>query len=313
MTTTIISQNKYLRQEIQEAIDQAISSMGGFEYFFAGKQSILLKPNFVVPEHFSKGSTTHPDFYMAIAHYFRDYGKQVAIGESPSVGSCAMALRSHKVLQECKQAGIHYFTFSKPKEYVGVNSHRQFQTLTVAKELDEFDAIVNLPKLKVHKQCVFTGAVKNLYGCVTGKRKAYRHFVCNNDPVLFSEMLLANLDQIPLTLSIADGIIALEKEGPRNGDPYPLGKIVISTDPLELDWIFCEMIRLDQKSTPLFQAVSEEKQKEIVQNILPIINDNSFTRVDNFTLAEESDIAFSLGRMIRSVTRSVLKSVHSKQ
>ena len=127
---------------------------------------------------------------MAVADYLIDHGKDVTIAESPAFGSCQMALRFHGVIKECRQKGIKYFTFSKASSFEGVEDSKQFGELTIAKELQDYDGLINLPKLKVHQQFVFTGAAKNLYGCVTGKRKFYRHNVCKNDPVRFAHMII---------------------------------------------------------------------------------------------------------------------------
>jgi hypothetical protein len=37
---------------------------------------------------------------------------------------------------------------------------------------------------------------------------------------------------VPIHFGIADGIVAMEGNGPFNGDPHPLGKIVLADDPV---------------------------------------------------------------------------------
>jgi len=39
----------------------------------------------------------------------------------------------------------------------------------------EADVVINLPKLKSHMQLTLTMGVKNLFGCVPGKMKAWWH------------------------------------------------------------------------------------------------------------------------------------------
>ncbi|MCA9418352.1 MAG: DUF362 domain-containing protein, partial [Candidatus Omnitrophica bacterium] len=56
--------------------------------------------------------------------------------------------------------------------------------LPVSAEAMEFDGIINLPKFKAHRQATLTFSVKNLYGCVPGKRKAARHFTSGGGPRL---------------------------------------------------------------------------------------------------------------------------------
>src|SRR5271157_6218988 len=40
---------------------------------------------------------------------------------------------------------------------------------------------------------------------------------------------------MPVRFVIADGIVAMEGNGPLNGDPRPLGKIVLADDPVAAD------------------------------------------------------------------------------
>jgi uncharacterized Fe-S center protein len=47
-----------------------------------------------------------------------------------------------------------------------------------------------------------------------------------------------------------DGIIAMEGNGPRNGEPTPMNTIMISTDPVALDTVFCRLIDLDPEKLP---------------------------------------------------------------
>ena len=304
MATTFRDIESYNRDEIKSALDSALNDIGGLDKYLNDKTKILIKPNFVVAESHLKGSTTHPDFYMAVAEYLMAHGKQVTIGESPAFGSAQMTCRSHGVYKECKDKGIDIITFKKAESYEGLEDKKQYRNLSIAKELNDFDAMINLPKLKVHQQFVFTGATKNLYGCVTGKRKAYRHFVCENNPQLFARMILANAEMAKPVLNFGDGIMALHKRGPRNGEPYPLHKIILSDSYLEFDWLFCEMIKLDQMQTPLFQVLSDDERDQLKSAIAPLLA-RMKRAGDDFQLSEESDIAFSAGRVIKSVWKSI--------
>ena len=305
MTISFRHIDNYDRQEIKQSLDQLFSELGGVDKLLSGRQNLLLKPNFVVPESKEKGACTHPDFYMSVAEYLIDHGKQVSIGESPAFGSCQMALRFHGVIKECREKGINYFTFSKAESYEGVEGSKQFGKLTIARELQEYDGLINLPKLKVHQQFVFTAATKNLYGCVTGKRKAYRHFVCENNPQLFAKMILANAETAKPVLNIGDGILAMHKKGPRGGEVYPLNKMILSDSYLEHDWLFCDMINFDQMKTPLFQVLSDEELNRLKTTVNAVREKHPFEPAENFVPSFESDIAFSAGRIVKSVWKSI--------
>jgi Pyruvate/2-oxoacid:ferredoxin oxidoreductase delta subunit len=46
-------------------------------------------------------------------------------------------------------------------------------------------------------------------------------------------------------LHIMDGVMAMEGNGPRNGDPVHIGVLLFSTDPVALDTVMCHLIELN--------------------------------------------------------------------
>lgn len=225
MSTLLAELDHYDRGAIKMAIQNLVDELGGWEHFLADRQHLLLKPNFVVPEKAQGGATTHPDFYMAVAELIQATGRRVTIGESPAFGSAETGVRLHGVTDECKDRNIDVITFKAAKPIAGVPEEKSYAKLSIARELDDFDGLIDLPKLKVHDQLTFTGATKNLFGCVSGKRKFYRHNVCKNDPVRFSRMLLKNAAEASPVLCIGDGIQSMHGKGPRGGAMYPLNRI----------------------------------------------------------------------------------------
>jgi len=47
-----------------------------------------------------------------------------------------------------------------------------------------------------------------------------------------------------------DGIVAMEGNGPRNGDPTQMNTILVSKDPVALDAVYCKMIDLEPTRLP---------------------------------------------------------------
>lgn len=293
----------YDRVKIKQALLE-LFEQGQYWGKLSGKKTILLKPNFVIAEAPELCATTHPDFYMTLAELLKEKDFEVSIGESPAFGSCADALKAHGVYQECLDKNIAIVEFKTHEEYEGVQDSKNFDKLTIAAELQNFDAIINLPKLKVHQQFTFTAATKNLYGCVSGKRKVWRHNLCKNNPVEFAKMVIANAEKANALIHIADGIQALHVKGPRNGEPYPLGKIIISDNFLELDLLFLKLINMKPSDTPLFQATSKETFQETEKAIEKLYDSPHFSTVNDFIPSYRTDISFSPLFLIRSAYRS---------
>ena len=299
LSTSSDYDRSYIKKALRKLLDQ-----GDYWQKLSKKKSILLKPNFVIAEAAELCATTHPDFYMALAEILQEKDFKVSIGESPAFGSCADALKAHNVYQECLDKNIGIVEFKTHEKYDSPEGSHDYGTLTIAAELQNFDAIINLPKLKVHQQFVFTAATKNLYGCVSGKRKVWRHNLCKNDPVAFAKMVIVNAEKANAIFHIADGIQALHVKGPRNGKPYPLGKIIISDSFLELDYIFCKLVNMDISETPLFQALSKKSIKEIEKSTQELLLSPEFSPVTDFIPSYRTDISFSPFFLLRSAYRS---------
>lgn len=309
----LLKQSRYNRKEIKDHLRPSLDNEVMKTRLGSGRGSVLLKPNFVVPAPRDDASTTHPEFYLAVAELLLEQGLKVGIGESPAIGSCTKALHAHGVLQECRDLGIQVVEFKSSTRYSGVDSEKHYRELSVATELQQWQHIINLPKLKTHQQFTFTAATKNLYGCVSGKRKFVRHNLCGNDPVRFARMINANAAQINCTLHIADGIDALHIKGPRGGEPYPLKRIIIAENGLALDWLFCCLTNLNPLSTPLFKALSAE-QCEVLKTICePIVSntdhDRTFYIADDFIHAPLIHISFSPWAIARSGWRTVRHAI----
>lgn len=301
----LIHQTIYNRAQIKRILGPLLDQSTLFNNSPKPKNSILLKPNFVLAAEPGRAVTTHPDFYMAVAELLLERNFKVGIGESPSFGSCAGALRAHGVLDECLAKGIAIVEFKQPESYSGVTQDKHYQTLTIAAELKNWDAIINLPKLKVHRQFTFTAASKNLYGCVTGKRKFIRHNLCANNPVRFARMILANAAKANCILHIGDGIQAMHVKGPTTGEPFPLGKIIISDNHLVHDWLFCRLIDLEPLDTPLFQAVDQKILQQLEFSCRHITETDNFQVAKDFIHSPLIHISFTPWHMARSGWRTL--------
>ncbi len=299
----VLTQNAYNRQEIRALIETEFKAIDFFTKL-PEKGKVLLKPNFVVPSAPEDPSCTHPEFYMAIADLLIAQGFQVGIGDSPAFGSCAKALKMHGIYDEVKDKGIHIVEFRGQDAYDGVKDSRSYKRLTLASELREWDRVINLPKQKVHQQFMFTGACKNLYGCVAGKKKVILHNLCKNDPVKFAQMILANARKVRAVFHISDGIEAMHIKGPRGGKPYALGKIIMSDNPLIHDFIQAKMFRFDPADTPLFKALPEEMYQSISQACNETLSSPEFSIADELIHSYATDISFSPPKLLRSAIRS---------
>ena len=123
----------------------------------------------------------------------------------------------------------------------------------LARPVFDADLVINLPKLKTHMMAAYTGAVKNLFGCVPGQKKAEYHKAAPSAESL--GRVICDINKTVKTgLSIMDGILAMDRQGPVAGHVYEADKILISEDRLALDAVAVDMIGRSIESLPVFKA-----------------------------------------------------------
>ena len=108
----------------------------------------------------------------------------------------------------------------------------------------EADLVVSMPKLKTHGFQQFTGAVKNLFGCIPGLEKAQFHLKLP-DRDDFGGMLVDLMLACKPTLAIMDAVVGMEGDGPAGGTPRHVGALLASPDSLALDVVASSMAGLD--------------------------------------------------------------------
>ena len=183
--------------------------------------------------------------------------------------------------------------------------------MTVSGRALDVDAIINIPKLKVHVQVLFTAGVKNLYGCVSGKQKAWRHFKAKNDLEWYSDMLIANYQLVKPVFTIVDGVVAMEEKGPTGGRPKDVLLLVGGIDVIALDRVIAELLSVSPEDVPILRAAKRLGVGEQDLSKIEIAGENlSSAKVRDFIFPELSPIGFDFIRVVKSLIRHLwLKTV----
>lgn len=244
----IVRCEDYDRARVEDAVTELFALLGGAERFTSPGERLLLKPNLLKGAAPENAVTTHPEVLRAAALQLQaphpDDPLHLCMGDSPAWGSFAGAAETAGLMAPCRELGIALTVFRQgvrtPNPEGAVYDH-----LVIAREALEADGIVNLPKLKTHAQLYMTGAVKNLFGCVAGKRKAWWHFKAGSYQDYFPLMLIETARLLRPRLSLLDAVLAMEGQGPGGGTPRPMGLLMASDDPVALDRVACEAAGLD--------------------------------------------------------------------
>ena len=247
----LIQVKNYDRQAVYEALCRGLELLGGIERFADPSERVLVKPNLLKAASPDKAVTTHPAVFGGMLRILQEAGfADVCYGDGPA----GMAPDPEKTAESCglkaeaDARGILFGDFSRSVT-VDYPQGRVCKSFELCAEAAARPAIISLCKMKTHALENITGAVKNQFGLVYGKNKAANHAM-HPTSAAFADML-AELDLcVAPRLYVMDGIMAMEGNGPGNGDPVMMNVLLLSADPVALDTVFAELVFLDPSNVP---------------------------------------------------------------
>ena len=248
---SLIRAQSYDLTALRQKIEYLLEPLGGMQAFVSTGDRVLLKPNLLTGSRPTKECITRPEIVYCVAQLVKEAGGNPFLGDSPAFGSAKGVAKANGYLPLCEALNLPIIEF-KGQRYPTENDN--FNHLRLSKEAMDADVVINLPKVKSHTQLTMTMGVKNLFGCVPGKMKAWWHVEAGKDKERFGEMLVETAKAIAPDLTIIDGIIGHEGNGPSNGEPRGLGVLGAASDVFALDRAFIEIVNVAPELVPTLTA-----------------------------------------------------------
>ena len=307
---SVVKCTDYSKEDIRSAVNKTFSFFGGIENVIKKGSKVLLKPNFLKESSPRKCIVTHPAVIEAVAEAVLEAGATPIIGDSPAFGSVAKIASRIGLDKFAEKHGIDIIELDKPRK-VSINCGGKDFSLTVSGRALDVDAIINLPKLKVHVQVLFTAGVKNLYGCVSGKQKAWRHLKSKNDLEWYADMLIANYQLVKPVFTIVDAVTAMEEKGPTGGKPKDVSLLVGGIDVIAVDRVVTELLSVRPEDVPILRAAKRLGIGEQDLSKIEIAGEElASVKVHDFIFPELLPIGFDFIRVVKSLIRHLwLKNV----
>ncbi|UCD11453.1 MAG: DUF362 domain-containing protein [Nitrospinaceae bacterium] len=293
---------------IQGFVEESFSLFSESGPMFGPGQRVLLKPNLLRAFAPERAVTTHPAVLEAVCRALRDCRVgEIVLSDSPAFGSLEAVAHKAGYGPVLKRHAVRLAPLHNP---VPMDSEEGVTHLKISGDIDNYDRIINLPKVKSHVQMTLTLAIKNLFGLVIGKRKPVLHCLVDNDKVRFGRMLVDIARRVSPCLTLIDGIVAMEGNGPASGTPYPLGLLAAGRDMTALDRVLVEIL-----GAPLEQVYTLEaaRQKGYGNHALEAIELFGETGLDALRVADfhlssaPMDISFNPLRVARSFVRHLFE------
>jgi uncharacterized protein (DUF362 family) len=300
-TVAVTRCDGYEPHKVRQALERQFSLLGGVDKFVSSGERVLLKPNFIIPRGRALAAQTDPAVILAVARIVKDCGAKPFIGDSPAWGSISGCIRALGLAEGLKKLGVGFEQLNRPRKFEIAGSNIGISTVAL-----EADKIINLPKLKTHQQLGATFAVKNMFGCVSGKEKAYRHFTKGRNHEDFCEMLIGIFELLGPVVTIIDAVVAMEGQGPISGKPRDLGFIVGGIDPIACELLCCELVNFNADKLPIIQTARRLKFGCPDLSRVNIVGDDYTDLVCNdFVHADQTPLHFSFGRVCQSAAKQL--------
>lgn len=297
-SVSLIRAQSYELSSLRAALETLLEPLGGMTAFVKPGDRVLLKPNLLTGARPGKECTTRPELVYCVAQMVQEVGGKPFLGDSPAFGSAkgvAIANGYQPIITELNLPivdfhGLRYETAGDT-----------FNHLLLSKEAMEADVVINLPKVKSHVQLTLTLGVKNLFGCVPGKMKAWWHMEAGKDSDRFGQMLVETAQTINPTMTILDGIIGHEGNGPSGGEPRYLGILGASSNVFALDRAMVEILNVAPELVPTIAAQTRLRLcPELAAMYFPHLQPNQL-QIQDWKLPDTlMPIDFGMPRVIKS-------------
>lgn len=301
---TLIQRPDYSRPKIAEAIQKHFELLGGLEKFISRGDSVLLKPNFIAPKSSRRAVQTDPAIIIETAKLLKDFGAKPFVADSPAWGNVFSSVKSLKMEEPLKKLAVPVKQLDNPtKCRIGPNN----TTVGISSVALEADVIINLPKFKSHQQLGTTFAIKNMFGCVSGKKKAYWHFAKGSTQNHFCEFLIEIYRFLNPALTIIDAVTVMDGPGPINGRARPLGWLIGGTDPIACETICCKLINLNPQNLPMIRTAKQLGFGCCDLQKIKIVGDDFPQSVcTDFVMPKLVPVRFSLLRVFKSICKQII-------
>ncbi len=227
------------------AAAEALAPLGGLQNFITPGKKVLIKPNQTLFKNALSGSTTSPRLVRAlIAMCFAQGAREVWVAEAAGHAQQTRHVMSKTgMLQAVRGTGAQLIFLDEVAHKIidfGEEAG-ELRYMPAAEILERADVIIDVPKAKTHFVDPISCACKNWVGLVPMSFRLYLQR--QGDPYYRATGLF--LKRFRPALTILDGAIAGQGQGPGSNDAFWWGWIGASTDPVAMDVTVCQLFGLD--------------------------------------------------------------------
>ena len=203
---------------------------------------VVIKPNLCAIKSSETGATTDPLVVGGIIRYLKnEYGvSDISIVESDGeqvIADMAFKLLGYERLSQKLNVKLVNLSRSSFSTKIFPNNNL-IKRVRIPKILEIPNIFISVPKMKTHDTCLFTGTLKNQFGCNPYPRKSIYHGRLHDAIVDLYAAYKPNL-------VVVDALVAMEGMGPVNGIPVKMNSLFFGRDGVAVDYLIARTMGIN--------------------------------------------------------------------
>lgn len=245
--------------KLDEALQNALKAADWSKHI---RGRVFIKPN-ICSREFICGASTSPSLLFSLVNFLRDKVDEVIVGESDGYNySCDDALEQTGIKEIVKKAGGIILNLSKDQTVKFEDSNvLRLRNVPLPKTLFEVDSIISVPVMKTHEFTQYSGAIKNLFGCIPNNRRIFLH---PHIDMVFQDLLTI----LRPRFALIDATTAMEGNGPNRGIRVPMDLVLASPDLLTVDKVATQIMGIDWRQISHLHFLNDRLHVELEPQII---------------------------------------------
>lgn len=273
------------------------------DHFYLGRQDaysgkrIIIKPN-IVEYRDNNLVHTNKEVLRAAIQFAQHLGaKEITVAEGPGhMRDTEFLLEATGIGPMLKKLSIPFIDLNLDDIEAVDNEHgfNGLKKFYLPKTIVDADFLISVPKMKTHHWVGVTISMKNLFGCVPGRKYGWPKNLLHHRGI--SHCILDLVHMIKPSFALVDGIEAMEGDGPINGTLKKAGVLVLGSDFAAVDSTCARIMKIDPTLLPYIQ-MSGRVVGNTDPSMIDIIGESVESVCQEFekppTLKDESLLALS--------------------
>jgi len=267
-----------LKVKLREVIE---NSVGSIDNLVKNGDRVLIKPNLAFlapPESFS---VVDPRVIEALVSLLKEESQagEVWVGDNPSlgkhVGRAKPAFKAAEMEQAAYRGGADKVLYFDEESTVKVElpMAKVFKEAAVFRPILDADVLINLPKMKTHLGGTVTLGLKNWQGIIPNVHPSGQQ---QDTHRIDLDQKIADLLRIrKADLTIVDGVIAMEGQGPHAGTPLEMNLLIAGEDTVAVDAITSYIMGYEPHEVPSTQIAFSEGQGEMRLSEIEVVGEEA--------------------------------------